>query len=166
MSSTSCKIPAQSYVGCERQPVVKTLQEQLADYVRRVIAEKELNYREVARRSGGLISHSTVYDIINERNKNVSTKTLQGLAKGLGVSEDELFAVARGKSESGDLQLNEMRLLEYFRQLSPDNQDALLMYAEMMSQRSSAIERTKGAKLPISSIFSQGSKRSSKKRTG
>ncbi len=70
----------------------------LADYVRTVIAQKGLNYREVALRSGGLITHSTVYDIINHRSSNPKTQTIKGLAKGLGVTEEELSAVARGKS--------------------------------------------------------------------
>lgn len=69
----------------------------LADYVRAVIDQKRLNYREVAARSNNLITHSTVYDIINGRSKNPTRQTLQGLAKGLGVTEEELFAVSRGK---------------------------------------------------------------------
>ena len=74
----------------------------LQDYVRRLISEKDLNYRQVARRSRGLISHSTVYDIINGRNTNPSLSALRGLAKGLGVTEAELFASATGKTLEKD----------------------------------------------------------------
>jgi transcriptional regulator with XRE-family HTH domain len=69
----------------------------LQDYVRRLISEKDLNYRQVARHSRGLISHGTVYDIISGRNLNPSLSSLRGLAKGLGVTEEELFACAAGK---------------------------------------------------------------------
>ncbi len=142
------------------------MSESLSDYTRRVMNEQGLTFKAVEQRSHKLISTGTVNDIIQGRNTNPTVSTIKGLASGLGRPPEEVFAIALGKSTSGDLQLNELRLLEYFRQLSSDNQDALLMYAEMMSQRSSAMERAKGAKLPISSVFSQGRKRSSKKRVG
>ena len=59
----------------------------LQDYVRRLVSEKDLNYRQVARRSRGLISHGTVYDIISGRNLNPSLSSLRGLTKGLGVTD-------------------------------------------------------------------------------
>ena len=74
----------------------------LQDYVRNIIQKKELNYRQVARRSRGMISHSTVYDIINGRNRNPSLSALRGLAKGLGVTEEEVFASATGKTLQKD----------------------------------------------------------------
>jgi transcriptional regulator with XRE-family HTH domain len=74
----------------------------LQDYVRRLISEKDLNYRQVARRSRGLISHSTVYDIISGRNLNPSLSSLRGLAKGLGITEEEMFAAATGKTLEKD----------------------------------------------------------------
>ena len=70
----------------------------LQDYVRRLISEKNLNYRQVAYKSRGMISHSTVYDIIAGRNTNPSLLALRGLAKGLGVTEEEVFAAATGKT--------------------------------------------------------------------
>ena len=83
---------------CDKYDNVTDNINKLQDYVRRLISEKRLNYREVARRSRGLISYGTVYDIINGRNMNPSLAALRGLAKGLGVSEEELFAAAMGKS--------------------------------------------------------------------
>ena len=74
----------------------------LQDYVRRLISEKNLNYRRVAWNSRGMISHSTVYDIISGRNTNPSLSSLRGLAKGLGVTEEELFASATGKTLEKD----------------------------------------------------------------
>ena len=74
----------------------------LADFVRAELAIKGLKYRDVAERSGGLISHSAVYDIINGRSLNPKTDTLKALAKGLGVAEELIFAAARGKSPNGE----------------------------------------------------------------
>ncbi len=54
------------------------------------------SYREIAQRSGGKISHSTVALIVNGSIGEVTLTTLKGLAKALAVSEDEIFAVARG----------------------------------------------------------------------
>jgi len=69
----------------------------LAEYVRNALAAKNLNYREVARRSGGLISHATVGDVVNNPGRRFSLETLRALAKGLGVPEDELLVVAAGR---------------------------------------------------------------------
>ncbi|HEY0100855.1 MAG TPA: helix-turn-helix transcriptional regulator [Pyrinomonadaceae bacterium] len=85
-------------------------QETLGDFVRRVANEKGLSQREVARRSGGLISHVTVGDIINKNRGDVKTETLRGLAKGLGVTEEEVFAVARGKKPEDDPDFLKSRL--------------------------------------------------------
>lgn len=91
--------------------VMDVLQETLGDYVRRVINEKGLNYREVARRSGGAISHATVGYIVNNGSVDVRRETLQALAVGLGVSEDELYAVARGKILDYEDPLDEVKVL-------------------------------------------------------
>ncbi len=142
------------------------MNESLSDYTRRVMNEQGLTFKAVEQRSHKLISTGTINDIIQGRNTNPTVTTIKGLASGLGRPPEEVFAIALGKSVSGDLQLNELRLLEYFRALSKDRQEDVLAYLEMLSGRRSAMERAKGAKLPISSVFSQGSKRSSKKRSG
>ena len=79
----------------------------LQDFVRRVIDDKNLTYRDVADRSNKLISHSTVYDIISGRNLNPSPKVLRGLAKGLGVTEEEIFSLVRNKAPNTDVQSQE-----------------------------------------------------------
>lgn len=105
---------------------------------------KGLSTYDVARRSGNLITHQTVWSLLNAQGKDVKVGTLKALAKGLGASEDEVFAVARGKSLSDDLQLDESMLLEHFRGLPPESREILLAYAEMMSARTSA----KGRRVP------------------
>jgi transcriptional regulator with XRE-family HTH domain len=79
----------------KRKPV-SSEQESLSDFVRRVIRDKRLTYRQVAARSGGRLGSATVSDIINNRRKNITTETLVALAAGLQVSEQELFAKAAG----------------------------------------------------------------------
>lgn len=73
--------------------------ETLADFVRRVrVLVKDFSLSEVERNSGGGIDGSYVSRIENGLVKNVTPEKLSALAKGLQVDEDDLFAVARGKS--------------------------------------------------------------------
>jgi transcriptional regulator with XRE-family HTH domain len=122
--------------------------EELADYVRRIRADRGLSLNDVAnkaRQKGKQISSGYVSQIENRYIVSVTTVKLQALAAGLDTSEEEVFSVARGKAGSDDLKLNEMRLLEYFRKLSTESQDVLLAYAEMMSIRDSG----KGRSIPL-----------------
>ena len=140
--------------------------ESLSDYTRRVMSEQGLTFKAVEQRSHKLISTGTINDIIQGRNTNPTVSTIKGLASGLSRPPEEVFAIALGKSLSGDFQLNELRLLEYFRSLSEESQEDVLTYLELLSGRRSAMDRSKGTKLPISSAFSKGSKRGSKKHVG
>lgn len=73
--------------------------EDLADYLRRIRNEKGLSLRDVEVKSGGRISKGYVGQIENRTvlGQSVTPQKLQALSVGLGVSEDEIFAVARGK---------------------------------------------------------------------
>lgn len=84
-------------VNWTRLSVVSTRNEKLAEYVRAARAALgNPSYREIAQRSGGLISHSTVAMIVNGTAGELTVNTLRGLAKALRKSEDEIFAIARG----------------------------------------------------------------------
>lgn len=74
--------------------------ESLAEYVQRVRREKGLSLSDVQRGSNNQIVSSYVSKIENgyADADGVTPKKLQALAKGLGISEDEIFAVARGES--------------------------------------------------------------------
>ena len=74
-----------------------TMSETLQDYVRRVRIEKNLSAVDVETRSANTISDAYVLQIENGAAKNPSPEKLKALAKGLGVSEDEVFRVARGR---------------------------------------------------------------------
>jgi transcriptional regulator with XRE-family HTH domain len=68
--------------------------EKLAEYVSRVIKQKQLKLRDVERRAGGEITNGYVSGIINNRIKNVSLEKLKALARGLDVDVNELFKAA------------------------------------------------------------------------
>lgn len=84
--------------------------EDLADYVRRTRSEKEMSLRDVEVRSGHSISKGYVGQIENRvvLGQSVTPQKLRALARGLGVSEDEIFAIARGKpvGELDDLRVS------------------------------------------------------------
>lgn len=120
MSSISYKKTELYSKMCDKYYNVVDKLDKLKDYVRRIIAEKRLNYREVARRSRGLISHSTVGDVLNGRNLNPSIDALRGFAYGLGVTEEEIFAIARGKEPDEKTVVNE-GLYRDLQKLSPQN---------------------------------------------
>lgn len=71
--------------------------ERLADYVRRVVKQKQLKLRDVERRSGGDITNGYISGIITGRISNVSLGKLQALARGLEVDVHELFSAAVGE---------------------------------------------------------------------
>ena len=79
--------------------------ETLAQYVSRIMQEKQLSTRDVEARSEGEIADAYVLKIKKGITTNPTVSKLQALAVGLGVSEDEIFKVARGlpgKASQGD----------------------------------------------------------------
>lgn len=109
--------------------------ETLADLVRRTRGEKRLSLREVSLRSGGEIANSHISRIENGESTNLTTEKLRALAKGLGLPEEEIFAVARGRSVSDDLKPEEWRLLNYYRSIPYERQVDLLSYSEILFNR-------------------------------
>jgi transcriptional regulator with XRE-family HTH domain len=93
----SLRLSSDAYVKC--CVVDKQRPESLADYVRRVRNEKRLSLSEVQRNSQDGINSSYVSRIENGLVTNVTPEKLRALSKGLGVSEDEIFDVARGKAK-------------------------------------------------------------------
>ncbi|MDQ3652676.1 MAG: helix-turn-helix domain-containing protein [Acidobacteriota bacterium] len=72
--------------------------ESLADFVRRVRNARGYSQPDVEKNSGFTITDGYISQIENGYIRNVSPEKLRALAKGLGVSEEAIFAVARGKS--------------------------------------------------------------------
>ncbi|MDQ1592976.1 MAG: hypothetical protein QOG71_3603 [Pyrinomonadaceae bacterium] len=83
----------------------------LSDYLRRKLNEDEtLTLRKIEERSGGKITHSYLSKILNRVVKNPSVEKLQAIAKGLGVSDDEVLAAVRGKRPEDDPDFLKSRL--------------------------------------------------------
>jgi transcriptional regulator with XRE-family HTH domain len=112
-------------------------QEKLSDYVRRVLKEKGLSLSDVERRSSGAISDSYVSGIINGNAGSLTVVKLKALARGLGVSEDDLFDVARGLSPKSDRDYleSEFAMLFYkYRDLSEEDRRAVISLLEMVDR--------------------------------
>lgn len=120
---------------CAKRFAVSTERETLADYVRRIRNEKRLSLREVSLRSGGQIANSHISRIESGEARGVSVDKLRSLAKGLGVPEDELFSIARGRSAVGELNAEEWRIVHYYRSIPFERQLDLLSYSEMLFTR-------------------------------
>lgn len=117
---------------------VETLQEKLAAYVREKMTEKNLSTYDVARRSGGLITHQTVWSVLNAQGKDIKVGTLTALAKGLGVPEEEIFNVARGVEPVKESDLSddkEIAALFYeYKEMSEEDKQELRTVMEMVGQ--------------------------------
>ena len=107
----------------------------LADYVRRIRNEKNLSLAEVSAKSRGQIGKTHINRIENGIVTRVSLLKLRALARGLDVPEDELIAIAQGKSPRTQAPANEGELLNYFRQLSPDRQEDVLVMLNALAKR-------------------------------
>jgi len=109
--------------------------ESLAKFVRRVRTEKKLSLAEVERQSGRFgerIAASYVNRIENEIKTRLSADRLTALAHGLGVPEDELFAVARGRMPANKEDANELKLMIKFRELPPERQEDILRIVDSL----------------------------------
>lgn len=106
--------------------VVAKGRESLGDFVRRIRQEKKLSLAEVQAQAKDGIARSHVSRIENGEADNLSTEKLKALAEGLGVSEDEIFAIARGQAGVGELSLKEARLIDSYRRLASDRQEIAL----------------------------------------
>jgi transcriptional regulator with XRE-family HTH domain len=71
--------------------------EKLRAYIEEVIKKEGLNNAEIQRRSEGEITDSYLIDIRKGKTKHISVEKLNALAKGLGVSNIELFRIASGE---------------------------------------------------------------------
>jgi transcriptional regulator with XRE-family HTH domain len=137
--------------------------ENLSEFTTRIMFEKGLNFQEVSEMSGGAITESYVRSITSGAASNPSVRKLKALAQGLGISEDEVFRVARGESESdqGSIEdntaasyhvilklMNECwknsvlnELLHEVAKLSPDSQQQAIKLLRVLNKRQLASAR-------------------------
>lgn len=82
----------------------------LATYLREKLNNiPGLTLRGIEERSGKTITHSYLSKLLSGAASNPSRDKLKALAKGLGVSEDEVFAAARGKTPADDPNFDKTR---------------------------------------------------------
>jgi transcriptional regulator with XRE-family HTH domain len=102
--------------------------EDLADFVRRVRKEKGLSTRDVANESNGRISYGYVSQIENRQvlGSGVSPARLVALARGLGVPDEEVFAIATGKPLA-EVEALKGQLVSMFEQLPIERQEDIML---------------------------------------
>lgn len=104
-----------------------TKNEMLAEHVRAVMKDKGLSTYDVQKASENAITAATVTKILNCEIKSSGVETLAALAKGIGISADELINIARGRPprpshfdiyaerfDAADLSESEWQFLETF----------------------------------------------------
>ena len=77
--------------------------ENLAEYVKRIMREKNIRPVDIERDSDGRIKDSYLASIISGKSKNITVGQVQALAEGLGVTEEEIFRVARQIESRGEM---------------------------------------------------------------
>lgn len=115
--------------------------ENLSDYVRRIRQEKGLSTLDVERNSGNQITDGYVSQIENDYVKNVSLQKLKALAKGLGVPEDELLTVARGKSPSEDPEYRNWKYAALFDDAKKLTPEQMVKFETIMEIARREVER-------------------------
>lgn len=115
--------------------------EDFAAYVQRVRHEKRLSQRDVEHNSDRGISKGYIGQIENREvlSDSITPQKLRALARGLGVSEDEIFAVARGKPLTYEDPLDLRVLFDGWNEASEEDRaqalDDLKMIAERFQRR-------------------------------
>jgi len=107
--------------------------ESLEQYVRRILKEKGLTYADVAERSQEAISDSYIGNIVAGSIGSLTVAKLKALARGLDVSEDEIFAAARGNSPADLRHFQKSRfatLFDRYKKLSGEDQKEMLVLLE------------------------------------
>jgi len=100
----------------------------LCNYVRRILKEKEMTFSDVERRSEKSISDSYVHGISSGNIRNLSLDKLSALARGLGVTETQLFFAGCGLSltDLEEFDGSELAYLLYkYRELSVEDRTQL-----------------------------------------
>ena len=110
---------------------IKRQADRLGDFVRDARNAHGLSLTDVQRASHNTITAAYVSLIENGRVENPGVGKLRALARGLGLTEEELFAVARGgKLSEPDAQAKQ--LLTFYQQLPSERQTDLLRIARAL----------------------------------
>lgn len=71
--------------------------ENLSEYIKRVVKQKDLKLRDIERNSEGKITNGYISGIVNGKITNLSVDKLKALALGLDVDAYDIFAAALGE---------------------------------------------------------------------
>lgn len=71
--------------------------ENLSEYIKRVVKQKDLKLRDIERNSEGKITNGYISGIVNGKITNLSVDKLKALALGLDVDAHDVFAAAIGE---------------------------------------------------------------------
>lgn len=117
----------------------------LAGFVRNTMETKNLTTRDVEFNSGNQITHSYVAKIKNGTAKNLSTTTLQALAKGLGEPEEIIFALVRGIKPNKENVMSERfeNLKLSFSDIPEDKQQIAENLIELMEREFQRLKESK-----------------------
>src|SRR6185295_14924844 len=92
--------------------------ETLAEYLDRVMRQKNIDPVELAKRSG--LTDSYIGRLRNGKGGNLTVETILKLATGLGVNPHELFTAASGVPPSEKPQTDLLVVLDQMRRLATD----------------------------------------------
>jgi transcriptional regulator with XRE-family HTH domain len=120
--------------------------EDFADFIRRVREAQDLSTRDVASRSGGLISHGYVSQVENRTTSpdGIGPRRLLGLARGLGLSVEDLLARVLDLPR-GELTSDQARLIGFFNTLPDDKKPDAIEWMQILSKRYGTKTRSMGA---------------------
>jgi transcriptional regulator with XRE-family HTH domain len=145
----------------------KSVKENLSQFVKRVISEKNLTLREVEQKSGKQIARSYVSRIMTGDVQNITLEKLIALARGLDVDPHSLFTAYYGRPQSSIDESQEVfewsavefvemmreivgnpKLTEIVKaatQLWPEEYSTVYIYLSELNERK---RKSKGKKLP------------------
>jgi transcriptional regulator with XRE-family HTH domain len=114
---------------------VKPNIEKLGRFVKKRMLELGLTDRDVEKRSRGMVSYGTVNGITNSKHSDIQLASLYGIAMGIGVPKETLFAVAFGEApeeKQALLASEEQDLVNHFRQLPLTHQTFILQVVKSL----------------------------------
>jgi transcriptional regulator with XRE-family HTH domain len=132
-----------STVGFSQRRLRMGKKESFADYIRRVLKEKQLTHKDVERLCNKKITASTVNKIINQGMENLTALTIAALAEGIGESPESLFRRIIGKAPTNEPTSEIAALFYKYGQLEDDDKRELKSLLEVVDNE---IERRRTGK--------------------
>jgi transcriptional regulator with XRE-family HTH domain len=110
----------------------------LQDYLKELMAEKKLTAKDIERNSGGEITDSYIGQILKGSARNVSTRKIIALARGLDVDPGEMLKINAGLAVKRELWTPHSLLRAIETLVS--NSDLAMLFQILMKQNPSKIK--------------------------